>query len=90
MTVRTNRETVTFTHPFRLAALDGVHPPGTYVVETEEELVEGLSFLAYRRTASVIMMPGPAGGSILVQVVPVDPVELDAAQRSAPGTPSKV
>ena len=41
----------------RCAAIDGVQPPGTYTVETEEELIEGLSFPAYRRKATVMLLP---------------------------------
>ena len=40
----TSRRTVTFARPFSLRGIDGVRPAGTYTVETEEELIEGLSF----------------------------------------------
>jgi hypothetical protein len=81
MSFRTTRATVTFTHPFTLSGMDGVQPAGTYVVETEEELIEGLSFPAYRRLSTVLLLPGPAGSSILSQAVTVDPSELEEAQR---------
>jgi len=47
MTVRTSRKSVTFTQPFSLSGIDKVQPAGTYTVETEEELLPGLSFPAY-------------------------------------------
>jgi hypothetical protein len=51
MTVRTSRQSVTFTEPFSLSGIDEVQPAGTYTVETDEELLPGLSFPAYRRVA---------------------------------------
>lgn len=81
MTPRTTRTTVTFTRPVRLSALDGTVPAGTYEVETEEEPVEGLSFAAYRRVSCIILVPGPPGGPVQVQAVPIDPAELEAALR---------
>jgi hypothetical protein len=49
MTVRTTSKTVTLLHPFNLTGMDNVQPAGTYTVETDEELLEPLSFPAYRR-----------------------------------------
>jgi hypothetical protein len=49
MATRTQRKTVTFDHPFLLKGMDRILPPGNYVVVTDEELVEGLSFPVYRR-----------------------------------------
>jgi hypothetical protein len=48
--------------------------------------MEGLSFLAYQRVAITIYLPLRAGRSGSVQAVRVDPRELDAALRSAPGS----
>ncbi len=76
---RTSRESVTFARPFSLRGLDGVQPAGTYVVETEEELIEGLSFPAYRRVATVMLLPSGAGGTAWRQIAAVDPAELRAA-----------
>lgn len=80
MTLRTTRTTVTFEQPFSLAGVDEVQPAGTYSVQTDEEPIEGLSFLAYRRIATVIFLPlsHRRGGSI--QAVTVTPQELEAAQ----------
>jgi hypothetical protein len=51
VTERVTRKTVSFRHPFVLAGVEGEHPAGTYVVETTEEPVGGLSFIAYRRVS---------------------------------------
>jgi hypothetical protein len=78
--MRTTRETVTFEHPFSLCGIDGVQPAGTYTVEIDEDLIEGISFLAYRRIATTIYLPLRYGGAGSVQAVRVDPRELDAAR----------
>lgn len=80
MTVRTSRKTVAFTRPFSLSGIDGVQPAGTYEVATDEELLPGLSFPAYRRIATLIYLPSRPGKAIPEQVVNVDPLELEAAQ----------
>jgi hypothetical protein len=54
MTTRTTHGYVTFGHSFRLG-LDGQEfPAGRYLVETEEELIQGMSFPAYQRTATMM------------------------------------
>jgi hypothetical protein len=58
MTTRTSRKTVTFTRPFFLSGIDEVRPAGTYAVETDEELLQALSFPAYRRVATWIRLQG--------------------------------
>jgi hypothetical protein len=78
--MRTTRKTGTFDRPFSLAAVDEVQPAGTYTVEVDEELIEGLSFLAYRRVATTIYLPLGPGGAGSVQAVRVDPSELTAGQ----------
>ena len=83
--MRTTRETVTFDRPFTLAALDAVQPAGRYTIAVDEELLEGLSFLAYRRVATTIYLPlHPGGGAGSVQAVTVDPRELAAAHALTP------
>jgi hypothetical protein len=78
MTSRTSSKTVTFSHPFMLSGIDGIQPAGTYTVETEEELIQELSFPAYRRTATLIFLPQPDRG-VLAQIATIDPLELEVA-----------
>ena len=80
-TVRTSRKTVTFARPFLLSGIDEIQPAGAYTVETDEELLPGLSFPAYRRIATLIFLPSRPGGTFLEQVVNIDPLELEAAQK---------
>ncbi len=79
--MRTTREFVTFDHPFTLIGVDGVQPAGTYAVDVDEDLIEGLSFLAYQRVRTTIYLPLGSAGS--VQAVVVNPGELAAARRGA-------
>ena len=44
MTIRTSEKTVTFRNPFVIGGFDEVLPAGVYSVETDEELLEGISF----------------------------------------------
>ena len=85
MTVRTSRKSVTFTQPFSLSGIDEVQPAGTYTVETDEELLPGLSFPAYRRVATLIFLRSCGGGPIVEEVANIDPLELQAAQERDAG-----
>jgi hypothetical protein len=79
MLTRTLRKNVVFAHPFRLAGIGRVLPAGDYRVVTDEELLEGLSFAAYRRVSTLIFVPAQRGGAG-VEMVSVDPSDLQAAQ----------
>ena len=54
-------------------------PAGGYRVATDEELIEGLSFPAYRRASTMIFVPAQSASS--VEMVAIDPQELRAAQE---------
>jgi hypothetical protein len=77
--LRTTTKTVTFRRPFWLKGVDRLLPPADYRVMTDEELIEGLSFPAYRRVATVIFVPAPSGAA--VEMVTIDPLDLQAAQE---------
>ena len=77
MTVRTTRTTISFSQPFKLRDLDEIQPAGDYLLDTEEELIEGLSRLAYRRVATLLHSTSRPQGR--TEVLSVSPAELDAA-----------
>ena len=81
MTVRTNSKTVNFAHPFSLKGVDRILAAGDYRVVTEEELIEGLSFPVYRRVATMIFVPAESGNAATVEMVTIDPQDLQAAQE---------
>ncbi|WP_247894296.1 hypothetical protein [Azospirillum sp. B510] len=64
-----------------MSGIDGVQPAGSYTVETDEELVDGLSFPVYRRLSTIIVIPGRPGEIVSSQSVAVDPDELAEAER---------
>ena len=84
MTVRTSRKIVTFARPFELRGMDGVQPAGTYTIETDEELLQDLSFPAYRRTATFIFLPAQPGSTVLARIANIDPADLEAALADTP------
>jgi len=79
MNIRTTRSTITFRSPFYLKGVDRLLPPGDFGVVTDEELIEGLSFSAYRRVSTAIFVPAPSGSA--VEMVTIDPLDLQAAQE---------
>ncbi|NOG71258.1 hypothetical protein [Roseicella sp. DB1501] len=81
MPTRTHTSTLVFRRPFSLKSVREPLPAGTYTVETEEELLEGLSFPAYRRVSTTITRQENRAGS-LVQVLTVDPQDLAKAQAA--------
>jgi len=81
MTVRTNSKTVTFVHPFLLKGVDRILAAGDYQVVTDEELIEELSFPVYRRVATLIFVPAKSGSASTVEMVTIDPQDLQAAQE---------
>ena len=79
MTIRTTSKTIAFHRPLCMKGVDRVFPPGDYRVMTDEELIEGLSFSAYHRVSTVIFVPAPSGSA--VEMVTIDPADLEAAQE---------
>lgn len=87
MTIRTSQRTIRFAHPFRLTGMDAPQPAGAYLLETEEELLQDLSFPAYRRIATRLFVTVP-NSTILEEVVDIDPLELEAAMEKDSGSVS--
>ena len=77
--IRSTTSEVTFRHPFDLEAVGSRLPAGTYQIDIDEEQIDGISFLAYRRVATFIRVP--TGGPGSVQAFLVDPTDLAAAQE---------
>ena len=81
MSERTTTSWVTFMHSFSLIGLDGVQPAGTYLVETVEEALDNLSFVAHRRVSCTIVLPAVGTDTGQRQVFTIDPDDLKAAQK---------
>ncbi|MDN4987948.1 hypothetical protein KUL72_07285 [Bradyrhizobium arachidis] len=84
MTIRSRREAVTFRHPFRIRGIDRTLPAGVYEVVTDEETIEGLTFSAYRRIATMITVPaeGAVGTMETLSIGSVDLANAQAADAS--------
>ncbi|MBR0826654.1 hypothetical protein JQ596_13985 [Bradyrhizobium manausense] len=85
MTIRSRRESVTFRHPFHIRGIARELPAGAYEVVTDEEMIDGLSFAAWRRVATMIMVPseGPRGTMEMVSIGSVDLADAQASDASA-------
>ncbi len=64
-----------------MGGFDEVLAAGAYIVETDEELLEGISFPAYRRILTLIHLPANPGHPGLTRTWTIDPDELDAALK---------
>jgi len=79
MIERTTETEITFTHPFRLEALTEPLGAGTYRLVVDEELIEGLSFTAYRRVATHLEIPAISIAVARRQFLQVSSAEIDEA-----------
>lgn len=75
MFIRTKTRIVHFDRPFALFGLKGLQPAGDYQVQDDEEQITGISWLAYKRTATVIEIRA----GLTTSRISVDGEELDAA-----------
>ncbi len=76
MNNRISHQRVTLHGAFTLNGDVRTFPPGTYDVEVTEQLLEGLSFVAYRRISTTIALPAASQSHHSKQIIPIDPEEL--------------
>lgn len=82
MTIRSRQVSVIFKHDFYIEGIDRTLPPGAYDVVTDEEEIEGLSFLAYRRVATSFRVTGPTRARVTTESFCIDPDDLAEALRA--------
>ena len=75
MVTRTTSKLVEFHRPFLLSGFERLECAGIYTINTEEEMIDALSFPAWRRTATTMQLTR-AGTT---EYMPVDPDELHEA-----------
>ncbi len=81
---RTTNTIVHFSAPFALLDLIGeMQPAGDYKIVQDEETVERLSWIAYRRVATIIQLPSISHGSRLRRMVRIEPAALDSLLETA-------
>ena len=81
MTIRTTQTTVHFASPFLLPGFDAAQPSGDYRVDHDEELVEGLSRLAWRQIGAFIHLPRIGMPTATRQMVPINSIDLQSALK---------
>ncbi|MEM7530379.1 MAG: hypothetical protein AAF416_22520 [Pseudomonadota bacterium] len=79
MLTRSSSSIVTFPRPFTLSGYTDELPAGDYEVQIEEELLLGLSFVAYRRTGTYLVVRGTGRRASRSEFREVDQAQLDAA-----------
>jgi len=79
MATRSTQSTLTFRRAFRLSAIEGALPAGAYRVVVDAEEIPGLSFLAFKRTATMLHVPALETSGGPHQMFVVDAGELAAA-----------
>jgi hypothetical protein len=81
MTIRTKTKTIVFRNAFVLEGFDEILPAGAYVMETDEELVDGVSFAAYRRVSTRLHLHAESDRPGIARTLIVESGELDAARQ---------
>jgi hypothetical protein len=82
MSMRSTTSAVEFKHAFVVPGSNKEFPPGRYEVLVEEELLEGLSFAAYRETGVYLMIYGKGHNSGPTEMRPISSAYLAMALKS--------
>ncbi len=77
MSTRIKMKSVTFARPFFLDEIDRELPAGVYALEVEEEMLDGVTFVGYRRVGTRMTVPSSAGTGMETWLIRPD--GLDAA-----------
>lgn len=78
METRSTRTTLTFRNAFTLPHDVRTVPAGDYVLVTEEERLEGLTFNAYRRISGYLIIGGGPTNPGRTEMIPVTEAEVEA------------
>lgn len=79
MYMRLSRSTVRFLNAFAVPGYPGELPAGDYEIVVEEELLQGLSFEAYRRTGTFLMVRGEGARAGRIQKWVISESDLNEA-----------
>ncbi len=80
--MRTSEQIVTFRHPFKLRAIPSMQPAGRYKLVIDEEEMLGLSFVAYRRAATMLHTPTVSSSDPRREVYLIDADDLELAMKA--------
>lgn len=81
-TTRVSKKLVTFQHSFLLEEIEKELPAGDYTIETTEESIEGLTFQAFRRVETFLVVRPPKGKPGSTRLWSIDPEALALALAS--------
>lgn len=91
MHTRSIKSIATFPCRFKLSGHTQDLPAGDYDVLVEEELIQGLSFPAYRRTGTYLLVRGSGPAASGMELRPISEADLRnaivARQRTDPARP---
>jgi hypothetical protein len=77
------REAVILRHPFKIRGIDGLLPAGPYLVIKDEEMIEGLSLVSFRRVATMIVVPAAGLRGSAVEMISIrDGCAFDRCKRA--------
>lgn len=79
MNMRSSRWMLTFAEPFTLSGYPEELPAGEYELLMEEELLQGLSFPAYRRTGAYLTFRGKGNFAGRMELRPITEQDLEMA-----------
>jgi len=79
MATRSKETTLTFSKALALSEVDRPLPAGSYRVVVDEEEIPGLTFLAFRRIATMLHVPALSEPGGPTEMFLVNPNELAAA-----------
>lgn len=86
MNIRLKKYTVSLVRPFWICSCPEELMPGPYLVESDEELLEGASFVAYRPLFTTIRPLGPSGEIHEGRIYSVSSLELALLMAQAEGS----
>ncbi len=73
---RTKHRTLHFDRPFTLRGVEETIAAGDYEIDDEEVLIEGLSWVAYRRIATFIKLPATVENQFRMRLIQLESDEL--------------
>ncbi len=76
--IRSTESVVTFRHPFALPSVGVPQPAGSNRLVVDEIKIDGLSFMAYRRVATMLHLTAIGANAASQQVYMIEPHELEA------------
>lgn len=76
MTIRTTTKLVTFAKPFVIN--DQTFPGGSYVIDMDDQILDGVSFQAYRRVLTLLHIKATPAHPGEQRTLVINPKELEA------------